>query len=241
MKLAAGETHAHATLKTLALQWAVGEGLVLAAPEVSFPHRRFRVDVAACCPELKVPSRKPVAALARVLKGAAIFECKQVRGDLIRDNQRRAATSERLKALDERRSRLESLLHLHLPHLAHGDSLFPEFDSYRLRPYRHDGYRKLVKDIDTARSALVHKTKFDRLFAYGLANLHYLVVEESIVAPHETPAGWGLLVRRGDQLHLEVRPAWREIGVEHQLVFLQRLAARKVPGVDSPETRAPAR
>ena len=227
--MATGETHAHATLKSLALQWAMEQGLTLAAPEVSFPHRRFRVDVAACCPERKVPSRRPTASITSVLKGAAVFECKQVRGDLIRDNQRRAATAERLKALDARRTQLESLLHLHLPHLANGESLFPEFDSYRLRPYRHDGYRKLVKHIDTARSALLLNTKFDRLFAYGLANLHYLVVQENIIEPHEVPTGWGLLVRKGDGLELAAKPVWQNIGVEHQLVFLQRIAARKVP------------
>ncbi len=192
-------------------------------------------------PSAKFPARKLATSITRVLKGAAIFECKQVRGDLVRDNKRRIATSERLKVLDERRTHLESLLHLHLPHLACGESLFPEFDSYRLRPYRHAGYRKLVKDIDTARTALVHKTKFDRLLAYGLSNLHYLVVEENIVAPHEAPAGWGLLVRRGEQLHLEVKPAWQDIGVEHQLVFLQRIAARKMPGLKGPATRSPAR
>ena len=73
------------------------------------------------------------------------------------------------------------------------------------------------------------KTKFDRLLSYGLANLHYLVVEERIVDPHEVPAGWGLLVRSGDGLHLATKPVWQNIGVEHQLVFLQRIAARKVP------------
>jgi hypothetical protein len=226
MRLSTGETEAHATLKTLALQWAMEQGMTLAAPEVSFPHRRFRVDVAACAPERKVPSRRPAAVITSVLKGAAVFECKQVRGDLIRDNQRRASTAERLKSLDARKSHLESLLHLHLPHLANGESLFPEFDSYRLRPHRHAGYQKLVRAIVTTRSALL-KTKFDRLFSYRLANLHYLVVEERIVETHEIPCGWGLLVRTGGRLELAAKPTWQNIGVEHQLVFLQRIAARK--------------
>jgi len=222
----AGETTRHRELKALARLWAVEQGMTLAAAEVSFPHRRFRVDIAACCPERKVPSRKTVASVARVLKGAAVFECKQVRGDLLRDNHRRHATAERLKALDSRRVDLEALLQLHLPHLANGESLFPEFDSYRLRPYRHDGYQKLMKTIETARAALKLKTKFDRLLQYRIANLHYLVVEESLVETHELPAGWGLLVRRGDSLELAVKPAWQEIGVEAQVVFLQRIAAR---------------
>jgi hypothetical protein len=61
-----------------------------------------------------------------------------------------------------------------------------------------------------------------------VANLHYLVVEESLLEVHEVPLGWGLLVRRGTELELAGKPQWQEIGVEHQLVFLQRIAARKV-------------
>src|ERR1700677_1039072 len=94
-----GETPRHLGLKALAAEWAVGQGLVFVAPEVSFPHRRFRVDVAACAPTRNVPSRMPVSHLSSVLKAAVIFECKQVRGDLIRDNKRRTLLSERLKTL----------------------------------------------------------------------------------------------------------------------------------------------
>jgi hypothetical protein len=222
-----GETLSHAGLKTLALAWAVEQGLTLAAPEVSFPHRRFRVDVAACCPVRKTPSRAPAETISAVLKAAAVFECKQVRSDLIRDNQRHRLIAERLKTLHARRAGLESLLHLHLPHLANGESLFPEFDSYRLRETRHDGYRQVVRRLATAQRAIVHGTKFDRFSSYGLANLHYLVVEEEVAEPHELPAGWGLLVRRGAELELMAKPAWQNIHVEHQLIFLQRIAARK--------------
>ncbi len=106
-----GETPRHLGLKALAAQWALGQGLSFVAPEVSFPHRRFRVDLAACAPTRKAPSRKPVPHLSSVLKAAVVFECKQVRGDLIRDNKRRALLSERLKTLEARRQRLEALLH----------------------------------------------------------------------------------------------------------------------------------
>ena len=161
------------------------------------------------------------------LKVAAIFECKQVRGDLIRDNKRPELMRARLKALENRRIKLEALLQVHLPHLANGESLFPEFDSYRLREYNHVGYRKLVKQIAVAKNGIIDGTKFDRLFSYRLANLHYLVVEADLLDAHEVPTGWGLLVRRGDDLQLVSKPAWQDIHVEHQLVFLQRIAARK--------------
>jgi len=222
-----GETLKHAGLKMLALQWACEQGMTLAAPEVNFPHRRFRVDAAACCPERKVPSRAPVTTLTSVLKVAAIFECKQARADLIRDNKQRELSRQRLKTLEARRLRLESLLHLHLPHLANSEALFPEFDSYRLREYRHNGYQKLMKHLAAAKKCVATGTKFDRLISYGIANLHFLVIEEDLIETHEVPMGWGLLVRTAEKLQLVKKPLWKSIGIEHQLVFLQRIAARK--------------
>jgi hypothetical protein len=227
--MAGGETLKHSSLKTLALAWALDQGMSIAAPEVSFPHRKFRVDVAACAPTRKTPARVPAKSITSVLKVAAVFECKQVRSDLIRDNKRRDLLSKRLKSLEIRRTKLEALLQLHLPHLANGESLLPEFDSYRLREYRHAGYQKLIKHITAAQRGLLHGTKFHRLHSYRLANLHYLVVEEDLLGTHEVPAGWGLLVRRGEQLDLKSKPIWQDISVEEQLVFIQRIAARKTP------------
>jgi hypothetical protein len=227
-----GETARHLSLKGLAMNWASQQGLTFVAPEVSFPHRRFRVDVAACAPTKKAPSRKPVVSISALLKTAVIFECKQGRGDLIRDNKRRALLSERLKTLEARRIRLEALLHLHLPHLANGESLFPEFDSYRLREYSHSGYKKLLRQIRISKRGVLDCTKFDRLIGYKIANLHYLVAEDKLIEPHELPVGWGLLVRREDCLESVSKPIWQAIGIEEQLVFLQRIAARKSVGKD---------
>jgi len=229
MTMAGGETLKHSSLKALARSWAREQGMSLAAPEVSFPHRKFRVDVAACCPARKAPSRTPATSIISVLKAAAVFECKQVRSDLIRDNKKREMLTRRLKTLEARRLKLEALLQVHLPHLANGESLLPEFDSYRLREYRHEGYRKLMKEIVIAKKGVFHGTKFDRLLSYRLANLHYLVVEEALLQSHEVPTGWGLLVRAGEALQLVSKPTWQDIAVEVQLIFLQRIAARKTP------------
>jgi hypothetical protein len=185
--MASGETSNHLGLKALALAWAYKQGMYLAAPEVSFPHRRFRVDVAACCPARKVPSRTPSESVGTILKAAVVFECKQVRSDLIKDNKKRQALSNRLETLENRRKTLELLLQLHHPHLAHGESLFPEFDSYRLQECRHEGYQKLKKHISIARRGIINATKFDRLLSYRMANLHYLVVEEKLLNTHEVP------------------------------------------------------
>jgi hypothetical protein len=225
LRRSTGETERHVGLKALAQAWARKEGFTLAAREVSFPHRRFRVDVAACCPERNVPSRKRITSLETVLKAAAVFECKQARSDLIRDNKLRAETALRLKTLESRRMRLESLLQLHLPHLAKSESLFPEFDCYRLGEHRHAGYQRLIRHIAAAKRALLTGTKFDRLLTYKLANLHYLVAEDGLLEAHEVPAGWGLLIRINDRLELMRKPTWQPIGIEDQLVFLQRIAA----------------
>ena len=220
-----GETVRHADLKMLAQAWASQQGYTFAAQEVSFPHRRFRVDVAACRPERNVPSRRQVASIDTVLRAAAVFECKQARCDLIRDNKQRKETALRLKTLESRRTRLESLLQMHLPHLARGESLSPEFDCYRLAEHRHGGYQRLVRHIAMAKRALLTGTKFDRLMTYKVANLHYLVAEDGLIESHEVPTGWGLLIRLEDHLELLRKPTWQPIGIEDQLVFLQRLAA----------------
>jgi hypothetical protein len=222
-----GETARHVGLKALAAAWAAKEGMLLVAPEVSFPHRRFIVDVAACAPSRKVPSRKPVPHISSLLKAAAIFECKQVRSDLIRDNKRQARLSEKLISLEARRKELEALMQIHLPHLANGEALFPEFDSYRLREHKHAPYKKLMREINIAKGGVIEGTKFDRLYRYKMANLHYLVVEEGLLGDQEVPVGWGLLIRRGDSLDLAMKPIWQSIGIEEQAVFLQRMTANK--------------
>jgi hypothetical protein len=227
-----GETARHLSLKALAAAWAAKEGMRLVAPEVSFPHRRFIVDVAACAPSRKVPSRQPVPHISSLLKVAAIFECKQARSDLIRDNKKQARLSEKLKNLEARRLELEALMQIHLPHLANGDALFPEFDSYRLREHKHATYTKLMREISMAKRGVIAGTKFDRLYRYKLANLHYLVTEEGILGDQEVPVGWGLLVRRGDSLELVIKPVWQMIGIEEQAVFIQRMTAKKSVIVD---------
>ena len=215
----------------------------LGAPEVSFPHRRFRVDAAACLFQREVPARRPVATLSSVLKVAVVFECKQVRSDLIRDTKQRKTLTRRLEALEIQRKDLETLLKMHHPHYANGETLFREFDSYRLDKCDHKGYPKLLREISKTKRGLIKGTKFDRLLSYRMANLHYLVVEDKLLKSHEVPTGWGLLVRRNETLQLVEQPAWQEIAVEEQLVFLQRIASRgwrlRLPSRDLPSETLP--
>ncbi len=225
--MASGETASHKRLKALALSWARDKGYVLAAPEVSFPHRRFRFDVAACVPARRAPAKKP-APITSILKAAVVFECKQGRGDLLKDNKRREECKIRLKELLARKAKLEQLLKVHLPHLAKGESLFPEFDSYRFEDHEHEGYQSTVRSIRQLQAALAGSVKFDKMREYRVANLHYLVVEPGLVRDEEVPVGWGVLERNSDELTQRHAPGWHEIGAEEQLVFLQRVAMAKI-------------
>jgi hypothetical protein len=109
-----GETPAHLSLKEMAVAWAREQGFGIAKKEVSLPHRKFRVDVAACAPVRKAPPRTAPSVLTEVLKAAVIFECKQARPDLRRDSLHRETLREKVRHLTERKIALETLLQLHL-------------------------------------------------------------------------------------------------------------------------------
>jgi hypothetical protein len=215
-----GETERHRSLKALAGDWAREQGLSLVSEEVSFPHNRFRVDVAAFRPKHKVPSK---VRLQESLGVSAVFECKQSRADFIKDIKDREALKARLVDLLQRKTRLEKLLQIHFPNLARREELFPEFDSYDYDGCGHGGHRQVTRKIQELQRAVVQGTKFHRLIRYGLAHLHYIVAEPGILESWEVPVGWGLLVREGTTLRLEVEPAHRTTTIETQIIFLQRL------------------
>jgi len=217
------ETERHRHLKRLAGQWARKNGLRVVAPEVSFPHIRFRVDVAAFKPLYKVPSK---IQLNGEIGLTAVFECKQSRSDVLKDSQDEAKVSARLKSLMGRKAKLEALLRMHCPHLARGESLFPEFDSYDFTSLEHASHSRVLRQLEETQNAAAFKTKFSRLVRYQLSHLHYLVVESGIIKRHEVPLGWGLLERKeDDSLELLEPPSRQNTAPEMQLLFLQRLAA----------------
>jgi len=82
-----GETAAHANLKRLAVLWAQAHGYSACAVEVKLPRCRYRVDVAAYRPQQKG------------IGCAVIFECKQARPDLRKDNYLTVVSRVRLETV----------------------------------------------------------------------------------------------------------------------------------------------
>lgn len=208
------ESPAHRELKRLALAWARERRLVLAATEVRLPRAGYRADVAAATP-------RSLSAGAFT----AVFECKASRADFLRDNAREAGAKETLVRLSERLMSLRALIGGHRPDLRRGEELFPEFDAVDLRGLRHATHERLQAKYLAAQRQLHEGTKFAKLARWRAASLLYLVTEEGLCARHEVPDGWGLLVRRGPELELEVRPCLRDTTPAERVALVERIAA----------------
>ena len=208
-----GETAAHQGLKRLALLWAQAHGYSACAIEVTLPQCRFRADVAAFRPE------------AKTIGCTAIFECKQARPDLRRDNCCSATVRERLETLHRRRQILEKHLRIHYPTLRAGDSLFPEFDSHDFAAIEHRAYASVIRQMSALQNQLFEGTKFEKLTRYRCANVFFLVLPNDLFRPSEVPIGWGVLIESTGSLTLIHKPVWQETTSESRLRFLQRIAA----------------
>lgn len=202
-----GETEAHLRLKRLALIWAQSNGYRACATEVTLPRSRYRADVIAY--------RSPDA--------CAVFECKQSRADLQRDNCCSASARERLAEAEKRRAVLDRCLRVHYPTLRTGESLFPEFDTYDFSALEHRGMRAITRQIGALENSLRTRLKFEKLLRYRYANVFYLVTTSDLRC--EPPHNWGVLVESGDVLEVARKPIWHDTTAEARLAFLERLAA----------------
>jgi hypothetical protein len=211
------ETALHFGLKQRAAAWAYERGFRSLAFEVPAPRSAFRVDVAAYRPFRQADAVFSPTSLV------AVFECKQARGDLLRDNRRRARLQERLAELQDRRIALEKLLRVHHPHLRRGDSLFPDFDTFDTELLEHAGYRLTVDKIARIQRQLREGTKFDQMGRYQLADLHYLVTLPAVVTSPEVPVGWGLLESQANGELRELIPAVK-FNCPERLRWLERIA-----------------
>ena len=207
-----GETETHLRLKRLAFLWAQANGYSACATEVSLPQCRYRADVAAYRPHSKQAGV------------TAIFECKQARADLRRDNCCSVATRERLLSVNRRREVLEKHLRIHYPTLRTGDSLFPEYDSHDFSAIGHRSYGRVLRELSALQNQLGGGRKFECLVRYRCANLFFLVLRGDLFRESEVPFGWGALVETQGFLSLVRKPIWHDNGAETRLRFLQRIA-----------------
>jgi hypothetical protein len=207
-----GETEAHLRLKRGAILWAQAHGYSVCATEVTLPRCRYRADVAAY--------RKDRHGVG----STCVFECKQARPDLRNDNGCAAAISERLTTVQRRRDVLEKHLRIHYPALRVRDSLFEEFDSHDFGAIAHRGYAQVVREIAALQNRLFDCTKFETLVRYRCANLFFLVMPAELFRETEVPLGWGALVERDDDLVLMRKATWHDVGEQHRLRFLERIA-----------------
>jgi hypothetical protein len=210
--MASGESELHRRLKERIFLWAYDHGYRCCAMEVRAPKSRFRVDVAAIRFE-----RTQAAATV------AVFECKQSRQDLDRDNRRQSELKEKLITLQERREKLERLLAVHYPTLRNSDSLFPEWSTFDFTALDHAVYRQTVQKIASIHRQLFANTKFDLMTRYKLGNLHYLVTTPDLLDLREVPIGWGLLEATGDET-IKERCAPTHFGGIETLRWLERIA-----------------
>lgn len=211
-KRSRGETEAHRRLKRLAVLWAQAQGFTACAVEVSLPQCRYRTDVAA------------YRARGHESGATAIFECKQVRSDLRRDNCCSAQVRTRLETVSRRRAVLEKHLRVHYPTLRGGESLFPEFDSHDFGAIGHHGYTRVVRELGALQKQLHGGTKFECLTRYRSANLFFLVVPNELYRESELPLGWGALVEREGALRVQRQATWHDNSPENRWRFLHRIA-----------------
>lgn len=204
------ESENHTRLKAFALAWAQTNGFAICGLEVRVPKSGYRADVAAV----------GRGALART----AVLECKQSRADLLKDAHGESATRERLTELTQRRRTLEEMLAVHRPDLRRGEALWPEYDSWDFSSLEHRAYRGVLDELEAMQRRVLRGTKFSRMFRYRCADFLYLVVEDGIFAEAEIPAGWGLLIRCGDELRMARQPANLDAAPMQRAALLEMIA-----------------
>jgi hypothetical protein len=220
--MAGRESLKHRALKVLALRWVREQRYRLAAPEVFVPQFRARIDVAACKPEAPRREKGKVHLRAGT---TMILECKQARGDFLRDAKNEETLVERLKVLHHRRELYEASMRRNFPTLREGETLFPEYDVYRFREVGYVPYEEVLSEIDQLSSQLLARTKFSRFTRWRGANLHYVVAEPGVMAPEEVPPGWGLLVRTGEEtLELARKADWMEAPEINRWTLMMRIS-----------------
>jgi len=173
-------------------------------------------------------------------RAVALFECKQSRADFLRDEADEPRVRARGAEIARRLAALRALIAVHRPDLRRGESLFAEYDCYDLGGLRHETLHRLEAELAVLQRKIIAAVKFSRLAKYAAADFLYLVTEPGIVAAHEVPEGWGLLIRDGPALALQQPPVRHRLASERRRAWLEMLAlagtraAARDPGTRSP-------
>lgn len=210
------ETASHHALKRLAAAFLLEEGHAAVGLEVRCPGSRYRADVAGYLDRLARPRENGSGGASGQGGGAALWstapvsrrrhdrrceprtvliECKQSRGDFIRDDRR---AEELIRLRDEAeswRTHLEETrIKAQEPELRRsGTSLFPDLETWDFAGSRLASYRKLLRRIRSLEKQLHGETKFCLMARYRLADFLYLAVPRGLVERREVPPGWGLI------------------------------------------------
>lgn len=227
-----GKTAAHRELERRTLLWAQRHQWPFAAPEVSIPGGRFRIDVAAAkpgrerrsyyCEQSKCHRKRS----ATVVGPTAIFECKASRADFLKDAADFRETLARLEKLAARRAMHETWLKEREPQLRMREGLFAEDDRLSQEAgSQYESLRLVLEETAQLQRRLFGRTKFSRLRAMRFADFHYLVAMPGVVRPHELPEGWGLLEAvENEDLELLVPADATAPPEEGRVILLQRIA-----------------
>jgi hypothetical protein len=189
------ESPAHASLRADAVRFLFAVGCAAAATEIRCPISRFRVDAAGYLDPLPRGSCAPPGCWRGATARTVIIECKQSRGDFLRDARTTPALLARRRMLDAARACLEDrIIRVAEPALRVGGSaLFPELERWDFDRSRLASYRRIVAELRRTDRALHGQTKFWRLRQYKLSDFLYIAAPRGVIDPAEAPPGFGLL------------------------------------------------
>ena len=204
------------------------QGCTAIAQEVRCPLSRWRIDVAGMCTRTRSES-------------SIIIECKQSRGDFLRDTVNHGELLARRELLESRRRYFQTnRIEQFEPHLRRsGDSLFPQMEDWDYNGSKLAVYRQVMRELRQIDRKLYGQTKFCLLERYALADQLWILAPRGMIRPRELPVGWGLLeapwreLRRRDRtaeglMDIELRvghpaPTTRD-GARHHARLLRNIA-----------------
>jgi hypothetical protein len=186
------ETCAHRTLKSLAIAFLRENGCAAVATEVRCPISRYKVDVAGYC------DRQPLRKLNGELPSeprTIVIECKQSRGDFLRDSRQLPQLLSLRMQIDRIRLSIEEhrIKNLEPQLRVSGSSLFRELEQWNFAGSRMPSYRRVLQRLKQIEQAIHGQTKFFLISHYALADELYLAAPKGLIRHAEIPPGWGLL------------------------------------------------